>query len=194
VTVLTNDMSVMGEAEMEIAEFDQLVQIQDELSTFFQWLLDENDNDASARIAPTLDKLNSVLCEVDNERMLATPPDPMSGKFIDEFRADVLARGPWLPGRLEQIHSIADLVWAPPSGAEFKVGHYRAEDPAIIVVGYSRYVAFWRIEGEIRYYAARQTPGTDLLSGKNQDALPSQKLRVNTMRLQFYTPSWTRWI
>jgi hypothetical protein len=92
-----------------------------------------------------------------------------SGLFIDEFRAELKSRELSLPGELEEAGGFCDLAWRPPSGKRFDVGHYITEDPAIVVIGYSRWVAFWRIEGEIRYYAARNPPGAQpwYWSGEN---------------------------
>ena len=90
---------------MDNAEFDQLMQISSELNDFFQWLIDEMDKNREGitRFAPTLKKLNLMLYEIEHKRMLETPPDPSSGKFIDEFRAEVIARGFSLPGKLENV-------------------------------------------------------------------------------------------
>jgi hypothetical protein len=145
---------------MDKAEFDQLIQINSELHDFFQWLIDQNDENREgiSRVGATLTKLDHMLNEIEHKRMLETLPDPTSGKFVDEFRAEVIARGFSLPGKLEKVGA-CHLSWRPPSGAKFDFGHYVSEDPAIVVFGYSRCVAFWRIEGEIRYDAARIVPG-----------------------------------
>ena len=145
---------------MDNAEFDQLMQISSELNDFFQWLVDEMDKNQEGitRFAPTLGKLNLMLYEIEHKRMLETPPDPSSGKFIDEFRAEIIARGFSLPGKLEKVGGCGLPL---PTGANLGFGHYVREDPAIVVVGYSRYVIFWRIEGEIRYEAGPLPQGAE---------------------------------
>ena len=147
---------------MDNAEFDQLMQISSELNDFFQWLVDEMDKNQEGitRFAPTLGKLNLMLYEIEHKRMLETPPDPSSGKFIDEFRAEIIARGFSLPGKLENVGACG-LSWPLPSGANLDFRHYVPKDPAIAVVGYSRYVIFWRIEGEIRYEAGPLPQGAE---------------------------------
>ena|SRR5437773_10023334 len=108
---------------MDNAEFDQLMQISSELNDFFQWLVDEMDKNQEGitRFAPTLGKLNLMLYEIEHKRMLETPPDPSSGKFIDEFRAEVIARGFSLPGKLEKVGGCGLPL---PTGANLGFGHY----------------------------------------------------------------------
>jgi hypothetical protein len=46
---------------------------------------------------------------------------------------------------------------------------FRTEDPAFVVIGYSRWVAFWRIENEIRYYAAPLPAGAQAWYWNGED-------------------------
>jgi hypothetical protein len=65
-------------------------------------------------------------------------------RLIDEFRAA------W-PDPLEIVDCgvFGDLLW-PPYGSREEL----LADPAFVVTGYTRYAAFERIVGEIRYFAA----------------------------------------
>jgi hypothetical protein len=78
-------------------------------------------------------------------------------RLVDEFRADALARGLAVPGEVGVSVTFADLEWEP-FGAEGEslddTLAARERDPAFTVTGYSRWVAFARIRGEIRYWAA----------------------------------------
>src|SRR5947207_15937680 len=107
---------------MDNAEFDQLMQISSELNDFFQWLIDEMDKNREGitRFAPTLKKLNLMLYEIEHKRMLETPPDPSSGKFIAEIRAAVIARGCPLPGNFETVEA-GGLYWPLPSEPNWRV-------------------------------------------------------------------------
>jgi hypothetical protein len=74
-------------------------------------------------------------------------------RLVDEFRAEIRARGVEIPGKLEVIASFADFEWDEGLTADEAIA--RSErDPAFSVTGYSRWVVFARMEGEIRYYAA----------------------------------------
>lgn len=86
-------------------------------------------------------------------------PEAQQRKLIDEFLDMTKARGLSVAGKIEEVGSFADLVWPPSSGDPFNVMRFRTEDPAFVVIGYSRWVGFWRIENEIRYYAAPNVPG-----------------------------------
>ena len=77
-------------------------------------------------------------------------PEAQRRKLIDEFLDMVKARGLSVAGKIDEVGSFADLVWPPPSGDPFNIMRFRTEDPAFVVIGYSRWVAFWRIENEIR--------------------------------------------
>lgn len=83
-----------------------------------------------------------------------------AGKLLDECRAEFDDHDLPLPGELKEVGVMGDLAWTPPSGRKFDFAYFSNEDPAILVDGYSRYVVFWRIEGEIRYYAAPIEPHT----------------------------------
>ena len=74
-------------------------------------------------------------------------------RLVDEFRAEVRARGVEVPGELEVFGTFADFEWDEETTASeaFARGE---RDPAFSVTGYSRWVVFARIRGEIRYYAA----------------------------------------
>ena len=81
-------------------------------------------------------------------------------RLIDEFRAEALARGIAIRGEVEECGMFGDLEW-PPNGADTGEMWPRCErDPAFTVTGYSRWLAFARICGEIRYYAAPFPGGT----------------------------------
>lgn len=78
-------------------------------------------------------------------------------RLVDEFRAEVLARGVEIPGEVEECWGgFADLNWDHdvdgPTIDELEE-HWNS-DPAVEIKGYSRWVVFERIRGEIRYYAA----------------------------------------
>ena len=81
----------------------------------------------------------------------------------------VKARGLSVAGKIEEVDSFADLVWSPPSGDPFNMMRFRTEDPAFVVIGYSRWVAFWRIENEIRYYAGPNPPGVEAWYWNGED-------------------------
>ena len=81
-------------------------------------------------------------------------------RLIDEFRAEALARGIPIRGEVEEAGIFGDLEW-PPNGADTGEMWARCEhDPAFTITGYSRWLAFARICGEIRYYAASFPEGT----------------------------------
>jgi hypothetical protein len=90
-------------------------------------------------------------------------------RLIDEFRAEALARGIAIRGEVEECGMFGDLEW-PPNGADTGEMWARCErDPAFTITGYSRWLAFARICGEIRYYAAVLPVGGMTLSGSGVD-------------------------
>lgn len=72
-------------------------------------------------------------------------------RLMDEFERHFEARSRELPGALTNIGSFADLMWGLASAARFF--EQMDTDPAFLVTGYTRYLAFARINAEIRYYA-----------------------------------------
>ncbi len=86
-------------------------------------------------------------------------------RLVDEFEAAV-RRGRPLPGLIETCLMFGDLEW-PPQGPDVIARTER--DPALIVTGYSRYVALSRICGEVRYFAAPVPEGTQPWSRSGED-------------------------
>lgn len=84
-----------------------------------------------------------------------TPRDgAIPARLVDEFRAEALARGVALPADPEESLVFGDLEWEPNGADSEDFWPARERDPAFTVTGWSRWVAFARILGEIRFYAA----------------------------------------
>jgi hypothetical protein len=97
-------------------------------------------------------------------------PEAQRRKLIDEFLDMVKARGLSVAGKIEEVGVFGDFVWPPRSGDPFNMMRFATEDPAFVVIGYSRWVGFWRIENEIRYYAAPNVPGAQAWYWTGEDA------------------------
>jgi len=105
-----------------------------------------------------------TLLSWNDQRHLAGGPkvrelrDRVFSRLIDEFRSSFSG----VQGQsveIEEVGAFLDLIW-PPCGNTPVVIERSMNDPAFEVSGYSRYVAFARVFGEIRFYASPIEPFT----------------------------------
>jgi hypothetical protein len=99
------------------------------------------------------------------------PDAKPSSRLVDQFRATSVSCHLILSARLQEVGFFGDLVWSPTglsAGRDGLMTHMRL-DPAFIVVGNSRWLAFDRLNEEIRYYAAPLHAGTDVAKGAERD-------------------------
>lgn len=93
-----------------------------------------------------------------------------SSRLVDQFRAASGSCQLILSARLEEVGLFGDLLWAPtglPPDEDLMT--HATMDPAFIVVGNSRWIAFGRLNDEIRYYAGPLLANTDVTRGAERD-------------------------
>ena len=78
-----------------------------------------------------------------------------NSRLVDEFRAVSSQLNVVVPGELSICQSFADFEWSPNECTTSEEFFARIDrEPAFTVKGSMRWLAFARIQGEIRYYAA----------------------------------------
>jgi hypothetical protein len=100
--------------------------------------------------------------------IVGSMPDPNPGsRLVDQFRAASASCHQILAARLEVVGMFADLYWSAPGGLDLLA--YCLAEPAFTIAGYSRWVAFQRLNEEIRYYAAALPAHTDVTKDAERD-------------------------
>jgi hypothetical protein len=95
-----------------------------------------------------------------------TDPLPTT-RFIDVFRDRTAVLGLSLNATYKEVGTFGDLEWSPGGGAEALFARAQ-RDPAFIVVGATRYLAFANVLDDLRYFAAPLLVGAD--EWRNSDA------------------------
>jgi hypothetical protein len=92
-------------------------------------------------------------------------------RLIDEFRKHSLAVAPHLHALCDECGCFGDLEWPPRETGNEALQLRISRDPAFMLIGYTRWLAFARICNELRYYAAplKDTP-TSLASDAGRRA------------------------
>jgi hypothetical protein len=74
-------------------------------------------------------------------------------RLVDELRAEAASRGLALP-EAREVGAFADLDWTPGESTVEAIVERSGRDPDFSMDGFTRWVVFGRVSGQIRYYAA----------------------------------------
>lgn len=74
-------------------------------------------------------------------------------RLVDEFQAEVASRGVPCPGELA-LTAFSDFDWTPEERTVEAIIERTEREPDFTIHGFTRWVVFARVSGQVRYYAA----------------------------------------